>query len=169
MNGFSISEAGHVVNILPPVDVTGGKTAQAFNMALYKHASIIIQIGVSAAAFTKILLNLCSDAAGDNPVAIPFNIYKQETAGAVNDVLSAITAVTAAGYTPSAADGIFYVIEIDANELEAAIAGALSGSLGQYSYLQLQFTNGANSVIASAVAVLSGSRFAEAQSPSVCV
>lgn len=165
MNGFPISEAGHVVNILPPVDITGGKTAQAFSMANYKHASIIIQIGVSAAAFTKILLNLCSDASGSNPVALPFNIYTQETAGASHDVLSAITAVTAAGYTPSANDGIFYVIEIDANEMEAAIAGALSGSLGQDSYLQLQLTNGANSVIASAVAVLSGSRFAEAQSP----
>jgi hypothetical protein len=167
MNGFSISEAGHVVNILPPVDITGGKTAQAFSMANYKHASIIIQIGVSAAAFTKILLNLCSDAAGSNPVALPFNLYTQEVAGASKDVLSAIQNIAAAGYTPSANDGIFYVIEIDANELEAAIAGALSGTLGQDSYLQLQLTNGANSVIASAVAVLSGSRFAEAQSPTV--
>ena len=168
MKGFSISEAGHVVNILPPVDITGGKTAQAFSMANYKHASIIIQIGVSAAAFTKIILNLCSDAAGDNPVAIPFNLYTQETAGASHDVLSAITAVPATGYAPSANDGIFYVIEIDANELEAAIAGALSGTLGQDSYLQLSLTNGVNSCITSAVAVLSGSRYAEAQSPTVC-
>ena len=146
MKGFSISEAGHVVNILPPVDITGGKTAQAFSMANYKHASIIIQIGVSAAAFTKIILNLCSDAAGDNPVAIPFNLYTQETAGASHDVLSAITAVPATGYAPSATDG----------------------TLGQDSYLQLSLTNGVNSCITSAVAVLSGSRYAEAQSPTVC-
>ena len=83
-------------------------------------------------------------------------------------MLSAITAVPATGYAPSANDGIFYVIEIDANELEAAIAGALSGTLGQYSYLQLSLTNGVNSCITSAVAVLSGSRYAEAQSPTVC-
>ena len=58
MNGYNISEAGHLVNILPPVDITGGKTCQAFSMANYRHASILIQIGVSAAAFTKIVLSV---------------------------------------------------------------------------------------------------------------
>lgn len=169
MNGFSASEAGHIVNILPPVDITGGKVSQAFSMAGYKHATIIIQVGVSAAAFTKILLDVgTATAAVGTPVAnataIPFNLYTQETAGAANDVQSAIQNIAAAGYTPSANDGIFYVIEIDANELEAALAGALSGTLGQFSYLQLSLTNTSNSVIASAVAILSGSRYAEAQS-----
>src|SRR5437879_5868343 len=116
MKGLVLAEQGHVVNILAPVDITGGKTAQAFSTANYQHVTIIVQIGVSAAAFTKILVNQCTDASGSNPVAIPFAIYKQETAGAVNDVLGARTAVAAAGYTPSANDGIFYVIEIDASE-----------------------------------------------------
>ena len=48
--------------------------------------------------------------------------------------------------------------------MEAALAGALSGTLGQFAYLQLSLTNTSNSVIASAVAILSGSRYAEAQS-----
>jgi hypothetical protein len=154
--GFSPAQKGHVVNILAPVDVTGGKTAQAFSMRNYEHATIIVQIGVSAAAFTKILLNKCQDAIGTGATAIPFNLYAQETAGAVNDVLTDRQAVLAAGYTPSANDGIFYVIEVDAAELDAANP-----------YLQLQLTNGANSVIASAVAVLSGPRFAGAVSPTV--
>jgi hypothetical protein len=170
MNGFNVSEAGHVVNIIPPVDITGGKIAQAFSMAGYKHASIVIQIGVSAAAPTAIILSVGTATAGvgtavANATAIPFNIYTQETAGASHDVESAITAVAAAGYSPAATDGIFYVIEIDANEMEAALAGALTGTLGQFTYLQLSITNGTNSVIASAVAVLSGARFSEAQSP----
>jgi hypothetical protein len=156
MKGFVLSEAGHVVNILAPVDITGGKTAQAFAMKNYQHASILLQIGVSAAAFTKILVNQCTDASGSNPVAVPFSISTQATAGASNDVLGARTAVAAAGYTPSANDGIFYVIELDANELA-------DGS----PYVQVQLTNGANSVIASAVAVLSGARYAETQSPTV--
>ena len=159
MKGFVIAEQAHVVNILPPVDVTGGVSAQAFSMKKYQHASIFIQIGVSAAAFTKILLNQCLDASGTTPTAIPFSIYTQETAGASHDVLSARTAVTSAGYTPSANDGIFYVIEIDASELD----GTNNGGAG--AYLQLQLTNGTNSVIASAVAVLSGARYAETQSP----
>jgi hypothetical protein len=154
--GFAPAQMGHVVNILPPVDITGGKTAQAFSMKEYAHVTLILAIGVAAAAFTKILVNKCTDAAGDGATAIPFTIYKQETAGASHDVLGAKTAVTAAGYTPSANSGIFYVIELDAKELDPANP-----------YLQLQLTNGVNSVIASAVAVLSGARFAEVQSPSI--
>jgi hypothetical protein len=156
MKGFVTAEQGHVVNILAPVDITGGKTAQTFHMKKNGHASIIVQVGVSAAAFTKILLNACNDAGGDGAVAIPFALYAQETAGASHDVLGARQQVTAAGYTPSANDGIFYVIELDASELPDGLE-----------YVQLQLTNGSNSVIGSAVAILSGSRFAEAQSSSV--
>lgn len=167
MNGFSIAEEGHVVNILPPVDITGGKTCQAFSMANYEHATIIIQVGVSAAAWTKTILSIGTATAAvgatvAGATAIPFYQYTQEAAGANNDVLSARTAVAAAGYTPSANDGIFYVIEIDAEELEAS--GVL---LGADAYLQLSFTNGANSVILSAVAVLSGARFSSVSSPTV--
>lgn len=153
MKGFVIAEQGHVVNILAPVDITGGKTAQAFSMKEHGHATILVQIGVSAAAFTKILVNQCTDASGSGAVAIPFAIYKQEAAGASNDVLTNRTAVTSAGYTPAATDGIFYVIEIDASELSDG-----------FPYIQLQLTNGSNSVIASAVAILTGSRFAESPS-----
>ena len=156
MKGFVVSEMGHVVQALAPVDITGGKTGQAFSMKNYKHASILVLIGASAAAFTKIIVNACTDAAGDNPTALPFEIYTQETAA--GDVLSARTDVAAAGYTPSANDGIFYVIEIDSAELP-------QGS----PYVQVQLTNGVNSVIAAVVAVLSGARYEEAQSPTEIV
>ena len=158
MKGFVIAEQGHVVNILPPVDITGGKTAQAFAMKESGHVSILLSVGVSAAAFTKILVNECTDASGDNPVAIPFALYAQETAGASHDVLGARQQIAATGYTPSANDGIFYVIEIDASELA-------DGS----EYIQLQLTNGSNSVIASAIAVLSGARFAGVSSGTATV
>jgi hypothetical protein len=154
MKGFVLAEQGHVVQAIAPVDVTGGQNGQAFSMKKYQHASILVLIGVSAAAFTKIILNACTDASSSNPTAIPFAIYKQETAGASHDVLGARTAVTSAGYTPSANDGIFYVIEVDANELP-------DGS----PYVQVQLTNGTNSVIAAVAVILSGARYAEAQSP----
>lgn len=156
MKGFVIAEEGHVVQLIAPVDVTGGVTAQRFNMANYQHASIIFQIGVSAAAFTALLLKNCSDSSGTGGVAIPFSIYKQETAGASHDVLGARTSVTSSGYAPSANDGIFYVIELDASELADG-----------KNWVELSLTNGSNSVIASAVAILSGSRYAETQSPTV--
>lgn len=154
MKGMVISEQGHFVQVLAPVDITGGKTGQAFSMKKYQHATILLLIGVAAAAFTKILVNQCTSAGGAGATAIPFSIYKQETAGVGNDVLGARTAVAAAGYTPANASGIFYVIEIDGTELADG-----------FPYVQLQLTNGANSVIASAAAILTGARFAETQSP----
>ena len=156
MDGIVLAEQGHVINILPPIDITGGKTCQAFNMKNAEHATIFVQIGVSAAAFTKIIVSYgtATAAVGSTiagATAMPFSIYKQETAGADQDVLGARTAVLAAGYTPSANDNIMYVIEIDSSELA-------DGS----PYVQLSFTNGSNSVIASAIVILSGIRFAGA-------
>lgn len=154
--GFYLAQEGHVVNILPPIDVTGGKTAQAFNLKNHAHASIFLGIGVSAAAPGLVTLNACSDNAGTGATAIPFDVYKQETAGASNDVTGGRVAVPATGFTPAATDGIFYILEIDAAALPAALP-----------YLQLAIANTTNSVIASAVAVLSGGRNISDQSLTV--
>ena len=162
MKGFVAAEEAHVVNILPPVDVTGGKQSQAFSMANYQHATIILQIGVAAAAVTAILLQCGTATAAEGSdvagaTALAFTMYKQETAGAANDVLGAPVAETTSGEaSPSSHSNIFYVIEFDAQALPT-----------DHPYVQLKITNGVNSVIASAVAILSGSRFAERQSPTV--
>ena len=156
VKGFYTAQEGHVVNVLPPVDCTGGKLGQCFKMAKHGHASIILQFGVTAAAPTKVTLNACSDAAGDNPQAIGFDLFKQETAGANQDVLSTRTPIGAAGFQPSNNDNIFYVLEVDADSLPAGLP-----------YVQLDITNGVNSAIASAVAILSGSRFASESSETV--
>lgn len=157
--GLYLAQDTHFVNILPPVDETGGKISQAFSMANFAHATILVQIGVSAAAPGAVTVQAGSATAaiGSNvagATAIPFDVFKQETAGAANDVLGAKVAATAAGFTPAATDGIFYVIEVDADTLPAGLP-----------YLQLAMANTSNSVIASAVAILSGSRFAGDQSP----
>jgi hypothetical protein len=162
MKGFVVAEEGHIVNILPPVDITGGKKSQAFSMANYQHATILLQVGVSAAAFTSIVVQagsataaIGSDVTGNT--ALAFTMYKQETAGADKDVLGAPVAETTSGEASvSANDGIFYVIELDANALPDGKP-----------YVQLVLANGSNSVIASAVAILSGARFSERQSPTV--
>lgn len=157
--GIYTAQDEHVVNILPPVDVTGGKLSQAFSMALASHATIVLQLGVSAAALTKVVVQAGTATAAEGTAvataaAIPFDLFKQETAGAANDVLGARDAVDSSGFVPSANDGIFYVIEIDAEDLP-------SGS----PYVQLNITNGTNSVIASAVAILSGLRYAGESNP----
>jgi hypothetical protein len=157
-NGIYLAQDAHTVNVLPPVDVTGGKTAQPFSMAGAAHATIILQIGVSAAALTGVTVNACTDVAGAGATAIGFDLFKQETAGTSNDVLSVRTPITAAGFAPSANDDIFYVLEIDGTTLPP-------GS----DYVELAIANGANSVIASAVAVLSGLRYAGESNPTATV
>ena len=146
MQGSNIAEMGHIVNILPPIDITSGDTGDVFSMENYAHATIIVQVGVSAGAFTKIILNECNTIEGGDATAIAHSIYKEETA--LGDILGARSAVLVAGTTPGAADGIFYVIELDAAELSDG-----------YNFVQLSVTNTVNSVIASAVAILSGSRY----------
>lgn len=152
MKGINIAEQGHVVNILPPVDISGGVLSDIFSMKNFAHATIIIQIGASAAAFTKIILNKGTTFVTGSGVAMAHSIYKEETA--LGDTLGERTAVLAAGTTPSANDNIMYVIEIDAAELGE-----------DYSTLELSLTNGVNSVIASAIAILSGARYGQDQSP----
>lgn len=152
MKGITIAEQGHIVNALPPIDISGGATADVFSMENYGHATIIVQVGVSAAAFTKILVNECTSFAGANATAIAFNYYSETTAA--GDTLSTRTAATTAGVTPSANNNIFYVIELDASELSDG-----------YNFVQVQLTNGTNSVIGSVVAILSGSRYGEEASP----
>jgi hypothetical protein len=148
--GFNVAEQGHVVNILPPIDITGGVLSDRFTMENHSHATIVIQIGVSAAAATAIIVNECAAFTEPSPAtknAIAHSIYKEETAA--GDTLGARTAVLAAGTTPSANDTIMYVIELDARELADG-----------FPIVELEITNAsANSVLCSAVAILSGSRY----------
>jgi hypothetical protein len=152
--GIYLAQDTHVTPLVFPVDVTGGKTGAVVSLKQAAHLSIIILLGVSAAAFTKILVNACTANDGTGATAIPFDLFAGETANV--DLLGPRQAVTAAGYTPSANDGIYYVIELDAAQLPQTSP-----------YVQLQLTNGTNSVIASAVAILSGMRYGSDQSPSV--
>lgn len=148
--GIVLAEQGHFVNVLPPVDITGGVAGDRFSMKNYGHASIVVQVGVSAAAFTKIIVKECNAASSGTANAIAYRLAAEETAG--GDTLGDFEAVAAAGRTPSANDNIMYVIEIDADELTEG-----------YEWIEVSFTNGSNSVIASCVAILTGARYQEAQ------
>ncbi len=156
--GFNVAEQGHVVNLIPPIDINGGKNGDVFSMKNYSHATIIVQIGVSGAAFTTIKVNECTSFAAAGATSIAFSVYKEETA--LGDTLSAVVAATAAaGVVPSANDTIFYVIELDAAELS-------DGS--EFVELALDVASGV-SVIASAVAILSGARYGQTLSATAIV
>jgi len=144
---LNLFEEAHVVNGLPPINATGGKASDIVSMKNFRGVNFLWQIGVSAAAPTKIFVYACDDAAGTNPVAIAFKIYKSETA--LGDIWGAATDVTAAGYTPSANDNIMYGIFVDAQALASSGKG----------WIYSQLTNGTNSVIASCAIIMTGAGY----------
>ena len=149
MAGTTVAEQMHVVNILPPVDINGGAVeSDYFSLKLYPHASIILTLGVSGAASTITLFE-SDDNAGSNETAIGFDYYAETTAA--GDTLGARTTVANTGFATSTNNSITYVIEVDAAELTDG-----------YPYLVLKLSNPGVATLASAVAVLSGSRYGQA-------
>lgn len=148
MKGFFTAQSGHVVNLLPPIDLTNGPyNTPVFSMRDHAHVSIVIQGGVSVGAVSTITIEECSDFTPTAHTAIPFNVYKCETSNA--DVLGAVVACTNAGFAMSTADDIYYVIELDSSALDEG-----------YPCLRVCFTKAGASQLGSAVAILSGARFA---------
>jgi hypothetical protein len=157
MQGFNIAEMGHVVNVLPPKDVSGGATGDRFKMTNYAHASILVTFGVTVAGSPTILVKECTAASGGTATAIAFNYYAETTAA--GDTLGAKTAATSAGISASPNNSIMYLIELDARELS-------DGS----EWVEASITDlSTSSNLASIVAILSGSRYAETQSPTAIV
>lgn len=160
MRGIEIAQQAHVAVALAPVDVTGGKTSRWLALKNYEHITFIYAQGVAAAPVTSIVVKAATSNAGAGAVPVPFRVYKAETTTV--DVASVKTAIAAAGFAPANASDIFEIIEIDAAEV---IAAAGEG----FPYIGVVITNGANSVIGTIIAILSGARYGGDQSPSVNV
>lgn len=166
MNGFNIAEAGHVVPVILPSNVTGGATGQAFSMKNAEHVTILISVGALAAQLGAITLKACTNVSGSGATAIPFRYYQQSTSGAGNDTFdTGPVSATSAGFTPPNTANVVYAIEVDAAEID--YLGDSDGS--DYPYLQLAVANGANADYLSAVAILSGLRYAYRSNPSATV
>jgi len=151
--GFSIGEGqGHLVLGVAPVDIdAGAQTSDAFSMANYSHASIIIALGVTGAASTvTVKENTAADGSG--ATAIAFSYYGEATAG--GDTTGARTAATSSGFATATTDGIFYIIELDATELS-------DGS----EWVTVHMSDPGAATFGSIVVVLSGARYAEVEAP----
>ena len=147
-----IPENEHVVNIIPPVDANGGATvSDFFALKLYQHCDIILTLGVTGAAAT-VTLEESDDNAGSSTTAIAFDVYKEETAA--GDTLAAKERVTSSGFATSTNDNITYVISVNAEQLTDG-----------FPYLVLKLTNPGQATLVSAVAVLSGTRYASGITP----
>lgn len=149
---YVVPEQGHVVNILPPIDINGaGFTSDYFSMEKYSHVDIILTLGVTGAAST-ITLEESDDNSGSDTTPIEFPYYAETTAA--GDTLGDRTTATTAGFATSTNNSITYIISVDADELSDG-----------YPYLVLKGSDPSAATLVSAVAVLSGSRYAQAVTP----
>jgi hypothetical protein len=151
MKSFNVAEDGHVINLLPPIDINGGiVTTEVFSMRDHAHVSIVIQQGVVAASST-VTVEECDNFTPTTHPAIVFNYWAETVA--LGDTLAAKAAATVAGIALPTNNTTFYVIEIDAAQLSDG-----------YPNLRLSFSNPGGSAIVSAIAILSGSRYAQESS-----
>jgi hypothetical protein len=154
--GIYHAQECHVVNLIPPVSLSATTTSNKFNMKNWRHATIVLQLGVVGAE-PVVTLKSSDNASPENTTAIPFNLHKGETAynAANGDVLGARVAALAAGFTPASTNNIFEVIELDSDTLPA----------GQ-DFVELVLTSPTTCLV-SALVILSGGRFDHDQSETV--
>jgi hypothetical protein len=159
MSGFNIAEKGHVVTAIMPHDLQGHAThSDVINMEAYSHLTFIVSLGAASRAAGVITVESCSALGGGGTnTKIDFSCYKCETAfgSADDDVLGARVAIddNTGIVPPIATTGIFYVIELESSQL-------ISGHVG----FRLDMADPAAECFGGAIAILSGSRFAQPQS-----
>jgi hypothetical protein len=153
---YRIPENGHVVNVVPPVDINGtGATGDYVNLGKYHHIDIIIQAGVTGAAST-VTVNRATSAAGAGAVAIPFDYYSETTDA--GDTLSTKNVATSAGFATSTNNNIMYVISVDSASLTDG-----------FPWINIAMSDPGQATVVSAVAVLNGARYAQDTTPTAIV
>jgi len=147
---FKVAEQGHVVQILTPLDGggTATRTSTYVNMKNYSHCDIILGVGVSAGTATAILMNSETTSGGD---AIAAAYYAEETT--TGDVLGARTTLATTGLTIAATNSIFYVISVEATDLQA-----------DHEFIGLALSGLDSTTITCAYAILSGARYGSPES-----
>jgi hypothetical protein len=169
--GFWVAQDGHLALVIPPASYTAAVVSKRFNLALWAHASVILQFGAAGGPTGAITVKVYEAVTGGSGVAIPYRLVKFEQSSTPFDVATnnpltnnSIFNELAAGYTPSAdAADAMYIIEIDAADLLAAANGT---------YVEIDIAVGSMGTTAqeiSGVAVLSAGRNTSDQSPSVQV
>lgn len=117
MSNLSFGES-HVIKGLDAVaDAFSGTVySDVVNLANWHLARFLVHKGVGLLGTSTLTVEACSDAAGNNPTAVPFRY--QSVTGA-DDVPSDVTAAAAAGFATTAGSSQLYIIEVAAQALPA--------------------------------------------------
>lgn len=154
MAGIVASEECKIFRIISPQDIAGGAlTGDYFDMSGHAHATIIVTCGAVTNSATLTVSENTTNVGGSADL-IDFK-YAQELTDA-GDVLGALAWVGATtGIATGTENNTIHVIEIDAAQLSDG-----------HNWVTLLTSNaGANFI--SAIAILSGSRYAGSENASV--
>lgn len=152
MKGITIAEQCHVVNAYPAADCSGAVwNTDVISMKNAAHATVILSAGTTGGTST-VTVQECDDTTPSNTSAIAFDYYSETTDS--GDTLGDRASATTAGFTTSANDNIFYVIEIDASELSDG-----------YPYFRVHGTDPGGATTINVVVILSGIRYAIENTP----
>jgi len=145
--GFVVAEQGHVVQLIAPVSISAAATSDVFSMENWAHATIIVLAGAGSA--TTVTVSECDNFTPSNAATKTFQYAVEATAA--GDVLDAALQTGAtSGVSTGTASGSIMVIEIDNDELSDG-----------YPCVQINLSDPGTSKVVSAVAILSGARYAE--------
>ncbi len=108
-------QVAQAVALAPSADVFAG-TVNSDVFCLKNFSKAVLQIikGAGAVGTTKITIMACDNFAGDNPVAIPFNVRLQDADGQNRGDL---TQLDENGFITAAAANKIYTIELQADQL----------------------------------------------------
>jgi hypothetical protein len=155
-HGINIAEECHIDVIRYPIDVDtlAGAACAIVNTGLYGHVTFIIALGVTGAATT---ITLAEDANATPGGGTPIDFAYYSCTVDSSDVLGArqFTAA-AAGFATSANDNVFYVIEVDCNQMTDG-----------FHYLELRQSDPGAQTFGCVIAIMSGMRYTQPQSPTV--
>ena len=156
MSGFNLAETGHLVQLWEPANHTAAESTLVVRMENYSHLTAIISYGATPVADGLIIVESCDDMTPTTHTEIVFDYYEciVDFEGALGDVMSAKKTAAVTGMVPTAVANIMYIIELEASQLT-------SGHIG----FRFRQGNPTGDSIMSAVAILSGSRYAGPASP----
>ncbi len=153
MPTMDITQHGHQVNILPPVDINGSaQTSDYFSMKSYDTCIIMVTLGVTGAAST-ITVEESDDAAGSSTTAIAFD-YRTEDTAAGDTWDAGYTTATTAGFATSTNDSIMYAIRIKSSQLSDG-----------FPYLVFKMSDPSAATLVQATAHLTNARYAQDVTP----
>jgi len=109
----------HIVKGLDAVaDAFAGTiTSDVISAKHYHVVRFILHKGVGATGTSTLTIEACDNAAGNNPVAVPFS-YQAYTGA--DDIPGAVINATTAGFTTTAGSSQLYVLEVESQRIPAA-------------------------------------------------